>query len=209
MQPLNPSANPAGTNRGPHLSAGFVVVSAVLLALAMVIVGVTGYFRLGSETTALRQCLMRSVPGAAWNKKIAVHVGWFTTTLVRNGSRFFNIPPEPRAALDALQGAEVGVYELQENPAFVDAPAIFKAADTAMKSRGWDRIVGVAQEHQLVAVYFPHGTVSLRGVKCCVLVLSGRNLVVGSVRGNLEPLLKLADAHLDLSDIRRHLPSGI
>lgn len=170
------------------------------------VVGVTGYFRVSPETAALRASLMQSVPGT-WHKKIALSVGSVTTGLVRAGSRFINMPSEPRAALDALHGAEVGIYRLEEEVA-VNKGAALQAADKAMKSRGWDRIVGVVGERELVAVYFPRKA-SPRDVKCCVLVFQGCDLVVASVRGNLEPLVQLAHQHMDLGELKRHLPAGI
>jgi hypothetical protein len=166
-------------------------------------IGVLGMLRLGSEATILRKTLMSSVPGN-WDKKIAIRVGGITTALVRGGSLFFNLPPEPRAALDALHGAEVGVYNLREEPGYVERGPILTRADQAMVARGWDRIVGVVQENDLVAVYVPHKKVSARNFRCCVVVFSGRDLVVVSARGNVEPLLALAQKHIE-PDLKRSL----
>jgi hypothetical protein len=155
-------------------------------------IGVAGYFRLSSETKALRKTVMSSVPGQ-WDKRFAVHVGGFTMGLVRFGSRFANLPPEPRAALEALHGAEVGIYRLHENPVSIAPTAIFMAADKAMKARGWERIVGVAQADQLVAVYIPLKGISPGRMACCVVVLHERDLVVASAHGNLGPLLQITE----------------
>jgi hypothetical protein len=152
--------------------------------------GVASYFRLSSETTALRRSVMASVPGH-WDKKIAVNIGYFTMGLVRCGTHFIKMPPEPRAAMNALSGAEVGVYKLQEEPQAADARAIFASADKAMQRRGWERIVGVAKERELVAVYMPRKGLSLEHMRCCVMVWHGRELVVASARGNLAPLMDL------------------
>lgn len=187
----------------PGVRAGFVVLGVMVLFLAMAVLGVAGLFRLSSETTVLRKTMMSSVAGT-WDKKIAIRVGFLTTTLVRCGSRFFNLPPEPRAALEAVHGAEVGVYHLQEEPGSVERGAILTRADKAMAARGWDRIVGVIQEHDLVAVYLPHKRVSLHNLRCCVAVFSGRDLVVVSARGNLEPLLALAEQHVE-PELKRSL----
>jgi len=190
------------------LVAGFVVISAVLVIFVTAVVGITGFFRLSSPAAALRASVMSAIPGP-WDKTIALRVGWFTTGLVRTGARLFEMPPEPRAALDALHGAEVGVYKLQHDPAPADFKTLFATADRAMKRRGWDRIVGVAEEREFVAVYFPHGKVSPRGVKCCVVFFEGRDLVIASASGNLEPLLKIAEKHLDVDKLKRCLPKEI
>ena len=179
-----------------RFSAGQVVLAGTLLFLGCCALGIVSMFHLGSEATALRRTVMGSVPGL-WDKTIALRVGGVTTALVRGGSRFFHMPAEPRAALDSLRGAEVGVYRLREQPGRVECGPILAQADKAMAARGWARVVGVVQEHQLVAVYMPKKGVSARRMKCCVAVLNERDLVVVSARGNLEPLLAIAQKHLE------------
>jgi hypothetical protein len=178
------------------MSAGYVVLAGILIVLACSVLGVVSMFRLGSEARALRQTFTSAVPGK-WERKIDLRVGWITTALVRGGSRFFNLPPEPRAALDSVRGAEVGVYHLTEEPAQLNRGRLLSQADEVMKARGWSRVVGVIEERELVAVYMPGKGVSPSRVKCCVVVLSGPELVVVSARGNLEPMMGLIEKHLD------------
>jgi len=187
----------------PKSYAGYYVLAAFVVFAGSCALGVVGLFHLSSEATALRETMMNAVPGQ-WDKKIALRVGVITTALVRGGSRFFHLPPEPRAALDALHGAEVGIYNLREEPGYVERGAILTHADKAMAERGWDRVVGVVEEHELVAVYMPHKGISPRRMKCCVAVFSGKDLVLVSARGNLEPLLAIAEKHFD-HDARHHL----
>jgi hypothetical protein len=156
--------------------------------------GIASYFRLSSETRALRASAMESVPGT-WNKQVAVNVGGFTLDLVRFGSSFFRLPPEARAALQALQGGDVGVYQLQNSPRELNYSGVLSAADQSMKRRGWERIVGVVQGSQCVAVYIPHSLRPVKSIECCVMVLDEHDLVVASVRGNPESLLALAAQH--------------
>jgi hypothetical protein len=174
----------------------YVVIAAVVCLPVVGALAVTSYFRLSSETKALRQSLMSCVPGQ-WDKKFAVHVGGITMGFVRVGSRFVHLPPEPRAALEALHGAEVGVYELSEDMPATNAPAIFRAADKAMNAHGWQRIVGVVQARNLVGVYIPCRGFSAHRMSCCVAVLHERDLVVASARGNVAGLLELAGTRLE------------
>ena len=189
-------------------SNGLRVVLAFILALGLLFVtaavGVTGYFRLNSETAALRETVLAAIPGGC-SQRVAVSVGWFTTSLVRLGSHFFSMPPEPRAALSAARGASVAVYQLDQDPARDCPQKLLLAADRTMKSRGWDRVVGVIHERECVAVYLPRKKVRLQNVRCCVLVLDKRDLVVCSAAANLDPLIKLAQAHVDMKEIRRQL----
>jgi len=65
-------------------------------------------------------------------------------------------------------------------------------ADSTMTARGWERVVGVMNSHNLVAVYVPERNISAHRLKCCVLVLDGKEMVLVSVQGNPEPLLTYA-----------------
>ena len=143
--------------------------------------------------------------GGEWHKKITVHVGFFTTGLIRFGSQFFNVPPEARAAIDSVRGGEVGIYTCRQEPASFDRGAIFAAADKSMKAHGWARVVGVAQNNQLVAVYMPRKTISTSNVRCCVMVLDEQKLILASAHGNLEPLLRVAGDRWNVSEVSQHL----
>ena len=187
-------------NTAPGLRKSHLVILSMLLVVGLCVVGVTGYFRLGSDSAALRSSLMKSVAGQ-WHKTIAVHVGGLTMSVLRTGLRWVKLPAEPRAALEALRGAEVGVYKLQTGPAFIDQERIVASADHAMLARGWQRVVGVIKEGDLVLAYIPRRGLSVSSMKCSLLVLHEGTLVVGSARGNLQPLMEIARKRLDL-----HLP---
>lgn len=172
--------------------------------LGLAVFGVTGYFRLSGEAAALRESAMASI-GGNWDKKLALHVGWVTTSLVRAGAHLFKLPPEPQAALDSLRGGEVGIYKLHENAGWVDHRAILARADKAMAARRWDRVMGVSREDELVAVYVPRRGLSEKRMSCSVLVLQGRDLIVAGGSGNLQPLLEIAGKHIDLNKPAQHL----
>jgi hypothetical protein len=167
------------------------------------VIGVMGYFRLSSETKALRQAVMGARTGD-WEKQFGVNVGGLTLDLVRAGSSFFKLPREARAALDALRGADVGVYQLRSARLALDPPAILPAADRAMKERGWERVVGVLDGQTLVAIYVPRKGLSAGRIRCCLAVLDDRQLVVVSARGNLDPLMRVLGDRWDLPK-RLHL----
>jgi hypothetical protein len=183
-----------------RIRTGYVVLALVLCLPLLCAIGIARCFRLSSATAALRTSVMESVPGQ-WDKRLAVHVGGFTLGLVRLGSRLFNLPPEPKAALETFRGAEVGVYSLQDARCALDYSAMFTAADKSMRRQGWERIVGVVQGRQFVAVYVPRNLRSVKRMACCVAVLNEQDLVVVSASGNLEPLLELATQHLQEHDL--------
>src|SRR5438270_12085509 len=96
----------------PRFRTGHVVLLSLFTLIGLSIIGVTGYFRLSPEVIALRASAMKSL-GGQWNKKIALHVGSLTTGVVRTALRRVRIDPEPRAAIESLHGAEIGIYKLQ------------------------------------------------------------------------------------------------
>jgi hypothetical protein len=185
------------------LPLGGILLGGVVVAFAVVVVGVTSYFRLSPEAAILRESAMGGVRGT-WNKKIALNVGVLTTGLVRAGSHLFKLAPEPQAAFDAIRAAEVGVYKVSEDAGCADHHAILTRADKSMSARGWDRVVGVCEENELVAVYVPRRGLSTQRIKCCVLVLQGKDLIVVGASGNLDPLLQIAGKNFDFKDATQH-----
>jgi hypothetical protein len=184
--------NAPQTSQAPRkIGRGYIVAAVILLMMGLGFTGVAGYLRLGSESTVLRRSVMNNVAGR-WDKKFAVHVGWFTMGVVRWGSHWFSVPPEARAALEACHGVEVGVYKLQPDAGAVDSAAIFSTADAAMSRRGWERAVCVVKPNQMVGIYVPRRGLSCSSLACSVVVLNDRDLVVGTARGNPQPLLEIA-----------------
>jgi hypothetical protein len=192
----------------PLLTPATAILLGLAALLCFAVIAVTSYFRLSAEAKILRQSAMSSIPGA-WHRKIALHVGGLTTGALRAGSHLVKLAPEPRAALDALHGGEVGIYSLEEEPEVVDGCAFLARADQAMSARGWERVVGVSKERELVAVYSPRRGVSSCDLRCCVVVFQGRDLVVVSARGNLEPLLEIARTHINLKDGKWRSGTGV
>ncbi len=178
-----------------HFSGGWLVFWCVLGWIALCVLGVVSMFQLSSEANALRGGVMQSVAGT-WHKKIALNAGFVTFGLVRAGSHFFNLPPEARAAIKTVRGGEVGVYDLTDSPQLPNAATIVACADRAMARKGWSRAVGVSESGQLVLIYLPDKGFSSRRVRCCLMVLTERQLVVVSAKANLEPVIQLAQDYI-------------
>ena len=188
--------NTTTAQRGFTFNAGYVVVAVIASLPVLCVLGITSYFRLSSETAVLRDSVLKSAPQAVtWKKKFAVNVGWFTTGVVRTGLSFVKLSPDARAATGAVRAFEVGLYEAERNPGGLDGAAILARADKAMSARGWMPVAAVKHRGELVAVYMPARLASLEKAKCCVMVLQGRQLIVASMRGNLEPIVQIAQNH--------------
>lgn len=189
---------PTATSNPPRLRRCLIIAAAIVLVptltLALLAVGVVRSFGLGPDAAALRDVATRS-HGTGWQRKIEVGVGSVTVGVARTALAFLPIEPEVRTALRTFRGGSVGVYQRSSSPKKVNRADLLESADQVMRKRGWERMVGVRNRDELVAVYVPQGTTSPRNARVCVLVVNRDEMVIASVRSDLEPLLELARDH--------------
>ncbi len=180
------------------LLVGLAVLLLPFVALGVIALGVASYFHLSSDTRALRNGLMKA-SGVEWRQHIGLNIGGATLGIVRAGLSFAPLAPEARAAVQAVRGAEVGIYEMASGTKLPDCAAMLATADTVLNNRGWERLVGVLKGENLVSVYVPVKAISAREVKCCVLVFDGRQMVLVSAKADVEPLLQCLRNQSDLA----------
>jgi hypothetical protein len=183
MSSPNPTTHPR-TRKWHFLLLSF------LLFCSFAAIGIASYFRLGPDTAALRSSFLK-VEDVPWNRKIAIHIGPLTMAMFRHAVRFIDMGDEPKAVIESLRSIEVGVYELPIS-ANENALTSLDAADKAVASRKWQRVVSVKNEEAQVAIYAQTPGVSAKAVRCCFMVLHERLLIVGSARINPESLMRLA-----------------
>jgi hypothetical protein len=175
----------------------------MLVALALLVVGVTSFFRLGRDARTLRNTFIVGVTSGTTvtsEKRIELSVGPVSFCAVRAGLSCLPIPTEVRTALRAVRGAEVGIYRLAGGLSEVDSSALLSAADRAMAARGWDRLVEVAKDGEVVAVYVLSARELGSRLRACVAVLHEQQLVIVSGRTDLEPLIELATSRPEWKD---------
>ena len=163
----------------------------IACAVGLVTIGLTGCFKVSSDVGALRDSVMKAAP-AEWEEQIEIGVGPLTLNLARAGLAFVDLEPEARTALHAVRSIEVGVYKRRSGDQKLNQAAMLSAADKTMAGRGWDRVVGVMDRRELVAIYVPAQVRSIQDVKVCLVTVNGQELVVASARSNLEPLMEMA-----------------
>lgn len=181
------------------IRVGYVLLVGVILLPLVAAVGVTSYIRLGSDAAALKNSVIKIAPART---RVVVNVGWFTTGVVRLAAGFFPLPPEAQMAIGSIRSAEVGVYRMDCPFQHIDRGQVLAQTESTMRKRGWERIVGVSQDKDLVAVFVPK-RVSASRLKCCVLVINDEDLVVVAARGNIEEVLRFA---LEKIDFKRQAP---
>ena len=161
-----------------------------LLLLIVVLLGIGSFFWVSPEIRTLRNAVLENSSGQ-FQRKIELNVGRASFGLARFASGFVrDIPEEARMALNSVKGAQVSIYK--GTGTYVDTKKVFAAADQKMQQRGWNRLVGVAKEDHLVAVYIPNAFSSPVNMEACVLVLKRDQLICAYGRSDLQPLFNLA-----------------
>jgi hypothetical protein len=171
--------------------------------LVVLSAGLTGCFKVSSDAGALRDSVAKS-SGVRWDKQIEIGVGAITLNLARTGLAFVPLDPDARTALHAVRAADVGVYQRRGAHGPFNHTAVLLAADKAMAGRGWDRIVGVMNRNELVAIYVRKDVTSTQNVKVCFVTMNREEMVVASARSNLEPLMELAFNHAEWRQMGHH-----
>jgi hypothetical protein len=184
---------PAKTRLGPFqilLCVAGAIFALFAVAIAAVVLWVVSSLRLSGDARALRDSLRRPEM-AAYDKRVEVNVGWIATGLLRTGLEFAHLDDEARTALGSIRSAEAGVYQRRFNHYDQTDARDFLASDAAMERRGWDRLVGVADEDTFVAIYTPRAATWNGDLKVCFAVVHDGKMVVGSARANPEALARL------------------
>jgi hypothetical protein len=163
------------------------IFSAIMAA--GLLIATTGCFRVSSDTQALRDVALKLQTAEA-EEKIEIGVGFFTVGLAKLGARFVELPPEVRGILGSVDGVECSVYELRGGES--NFAEVLSKADESMEKRGLDRVVGVLEREQLIAVYVPRKMKSHRDMSITVMVLTRRELICASARGDLDSVMQLA-----------------
>jgi len=103
------------------------VVLAIVVAMPFPFAAwIAGFFLLSSDAAVLRDSVLDNISGSS-DHKITLHAGGVTVALVRAVTGRFHVPPEPRAVLDTLHSAEVGIYTIKASELSLRRTVLAKA----------------------------------------------------------------------------------
>jgi hypothetical protein len=171
---MNPTSPPPAMRRSARRLWLWGLLATPLLLLLLVGAGVASFFHLGSDARALRNELIKS-SGVEWRQQIALNGNWLALGAIRAGLSFVNLDPGARAAIQSVRSAGVGVYQLASGAPLPHRGAMFVTADSAMTARGWERVVGVLDGEDLVAIYVPEKNISVHHLNVACWCLTERN----------------------------------
>jgi hypothetical protein len=158
-----------------------------VFAAAVLLLTTTGCVWVGSDTRAMRDAALDEIEGKV-EKQFELSVGRLVFFAAGITAHYVDIPEEAREALNAIKSGEVSVHHI-EGGKKASKSNVLASVDKEMQARGWMRMVGVCEAHELVAVYVPEKGGS--STHAAVLVLTDHELVCVSSKCDLQPLLKL------------------
>lgn len=168
------------------------VLAAPFLGLAVFIAYGLSCLIPSHSTRELTHVVIRS-SGGNWTWRGSGRVDSAPLILARFVSGFVEkIPEEARMALRAARSGEAAVYERESTGRLTDYRRLLVDADRVMRDFGRERIISVLDGSQLVAIYLPSKSQSVRSACGTVLVLDQDHLVVASATADLAPLYSLA-----------------
>ena len=191
MNPVPPPVPPVSRRSRAWIWAALGFMGVLLLVPLTLAVMVWSALHTGRDATALRLAAARA-SDVRWERTVEFSAGSWLFSLARFGLSFAPIDPDARLALRSVKRAEVAVFEPKPGAsAPLNRAAILTETDAVMTRRGWERLIGVVDSEQTVAVYVPSRIGRDQQLDACILVVSPDNLVVVSARTDLDPLLEL------------------
>lgn len=165
---------------------GLTAVSTLGLAVVAV-----NLLTLNRETAALRNAMFAAT-GASATTVVQLDIGpaWMLASRAVV-ALVPQVPDEARLALKAARRACVGVYQIPHGIQVRDGAALMVRADELMADRGWTRTVGVMKKSQTVLLYVQKQPENSDGLRVCVAVCEGSQIVVVSAEVATEPLREL------------------
>ena len=192
---MNTGSIPSRTEGGFILKLLFVLL--LLLTLAVVATGVLIARSLQADPSLpdLRTPVLEALD-VPTRSAVDVHVPPLIFTAGRLVSLCVEMEEELGQGLRVMRSARIGAYELGEQPDRESVVRMMHRAGAVLEDRGWDRLVMVMDRNDAVLVYCAPPRKETDEVQASVIALSGRDLVIVSARGHLEPLVELAAARL-------------
>lgn len=130
-------------------------------------------------------------PDSEWRRQVEVNVGPFGLGLARLVTAVADLDEMDdvaRAALRGLRHVQVSIYQTRQ-PSMRHSGASFLAAADVLEEASWQRVVGVLDGDDAVAIFVPRDLDASSAVEICVAVCSEGTLVVVAAVTNLDGLV--------------------
>lgn len=187
----NYAPRPSGRRRLLHW---FLIISAA--ATLVVAVKLVGIFFVSAEARDLQVAICEAAEGKP-DTHLQFSIGPGILSIGRLAVLMIDdVPPEARQALSAIDRASVGIYQLAQRISPENRGRMLAAADGRLAAKGWERIVTVVDDRDLVLIYMPRDWDDADDLEVCIAVCDGDELVVVSAQARSRPLMKWVQKHL-------------
>lgn len=194
--PASPSSPVEVPAAKPRKGLFWALVILLLIVIALPIYAVTSVLRMGAESIGVRDAIVpiASVSGRC-DKRIELNLGTGLLGIARLVTTFADVPVEARIALGSVRRLQVGVYYLPDAGSGVSGGkvSILERATAVLDEHDWERVVGVVDGTDVVGVFVPRVFDDAEDMDVCVVVLSDHDLIVVSVRANVNALAPLIE----------------
>jgi hypothetical protein len=149
-------------------------------------------------TLDLLRPLIAETESGRWVERLEVAVTGRFFPVVGLGMKLTSVDPRIARLVRGASEVAVRVYERRSGPVAVKLGGLptgrllLDTVSERLVGLEWERVVGVRDGEQTVAVFLPAGWDGLGDVTCCVLVRGARELVMVSARMDPRPLIELA-----------------
>lgn len=149
-------------------------------------------------TLDLLKPVISETDSGRWVERLEVAVTGRFFPVVGLGMKLTSVDPRIARLVRGASEVAVRVYERRSGPVAVKPGGgaigrlLLDTVSERLVALEWERVVGVMEGEQVVAVFLPAGWDGLGDVTCCVLVRGVRELVMVSARMDPRPLIELA-----------------
>lgn len=107
-------------------------------------------------------------------------------TVLRFAARFMDDEPETQALLRSLDGVRIRIYEVDEDGDTDRIARNFERMGGKLLDDGWDPVVLVREEDELVQMYVKSSAGGIRGLT--IVTVDDEEVVVVNVMGDIDPV---------------------
>lgn len=152
--------------------------------------------RPSSEFRDLQDAIISELPRKP-SVRVAVRAPALLVSLAQVGMIFIDdVDDEAKLAIQAVQGGQVGIYQLRGHVSQREKLRILRAADVAMNDNEWTRVTAVVEDDAMVLIYTPADIDDPRDLQVMVMVMNDEELIIASASGDLYPLYEIAKPHI-------------
>jgi len=176
----------------PRVRVWWFMFAALAVLIALPIYAVSSLLHIRSSARIMPAVSLEAVaPSSDWRRQVEINIGPTSLGLARLVAAFADLDEMDDIACAALRGihhVQVSVYQAR-HPSTKNGRKSFLAGTSARVGESWQRVVGVLDGDDAVAVFIPSDLEASGAIEICVVVCSDDTLVVAATEAELDTLV--------------------